>query len=254
LYAPRYQNGDLTTGIIFLHSLADDSSSGKTTHFRALKDLCGEQALRNTVIATTGWVAEPPETRKKQERWERKLSNTLFAAAISKGTRIFRHKENTTAAARKIVKALLGRPPILVGIQKRLADDALRLQRTESGGIFLGDISVEGPNAVHPEMRDEEHDDHDHSEGTMTGASQRHFIAPRSSLRRQHSGYVTGAGHRKPAEQKRKLKQWKKQQEHRGWKTAQEKWDPVEMVACVCCGAALYAFLTLFRERGAFFV
>lgn len=251
---PRYQNGDLTTGIIFLHSLADDSSSGKTAHFRALKSLCGEQALRNTVIATTGWVTHPPEVRKKQERWEKKLSNTLFSAAIAQGARIFRYKENTTGAARKIIKALLGRPPILVGVQKGLADEALRLQRTESGGIFLGDISVEGANVVHPEISDGEHGVQDHSEGTMTGASQRHFIAPRSSLRRHNSGYVTGAGRGKPTEQKRRLKQWKKQQESRGWKIAQEKWDPVEMVACVCCGAALYAFLTLFRERGAFFV
>ena len=167
---------------------------------------------------------------------------------------MFRHRENTTAAARKIVKALLGRPPILVGIQKRLADDALQLQRTESGGIFLGDISLEGGHTLHPEMQDEEHGVHDRSEGTMTGDSQRHFIAPRSSLRRQHSGYVTGAGHRKTTEQKKKLKQWKKHQEQRAWKISQEKWDPVEMVACVCCGAALYAVLTLFKEHGTHFV
>lgn len=199
-------------------------------------------------------MAEPPETRKKQERWERKLSSTLFAAAIAKGARIFRYKEDTTSAARKIVKALLGRPPILVGVQKRLADEALRLQRTESGGIFLGDISVEGGNVVHPEMQDHDPGVQDRSEGTITGVSQRHFIAPRSSLRRQRSGYVTGAGHRKPTEQKRKIKQWKKQQEHRALNASQEKWDPVEMVACVCCGAALYAVLTLFREHGANFV
>lgn len=250
----RYQNGDLTTGIIFLHSLADDSRSGKTSYFRALKDLCGEHALRNTVIATTDWVSEPPEARKKQERWERKLSGTLFASPIAKGARMFRYKENTTGAARKIVKALLGRPPILVGVQKRLADDALRLQRTESGGIFLGDISVEGGNLAHSPMQEQEHGVQDRSEGTITGVSQRHFIAPRSSLRRQPSGYVTGAGHRKPTEHKRKLKQWKKHQEHHVLSAAQGKWDPVEMVACVCCGAALYAFITLFREHGTFFV
>lgn len=194
--------------------------------------------------------------RKKQERWEKKLSGTLFASAIVKGARIFRHKENTTGAARKIVKALLGRPPILVGIQKQLADEALRLQRTESGGIFLGDISVEGGNGVHPEMQTEEedHDLHDRSEGTMTSVPQRHFIAPRPSLKRQASGYITGAGPRRVTEQKRKLKQWKKHQEDRAWKAARERWDPVEMVACVCCGAALYAVLTLFREHGGHFV
>lgn len=210
------------------------------------------------MIATTDWVAEPPETRKKQSRWERKLSNTLFASAIANGARVFRHKENTTAAARKIVKALLGRPPILVGVQKQLADEALRLQRTESGGIFLGDISVEGGDDVPSEMQDHGDGVHDHSEaeGTMTGAesSQRHFIAPRSSLKPQRSGYVTGAGHKKAAEQKQKLKRWKKQQEQRAWKASQEKWDPVEMVACVCCGAALYAVLTLFRAHGAYLV
>lgn len=252
----RYQNGDLTTGIIFLHSLADDETSGKTATFRTLKQLCGEQALQNTIIATTDWVSEPPEMRKKQERWEKKLSGTLFASAIVKGARIFRHKENTTGAARKIVKALLGRPPILVGIQKQLADEALRLQRTESGGIFLGDISVEGGNGVHPEMQTEEedHDLHDRSEGTITSVPQRHFIAPRPSLKRQASGYITGAGPRRATEQKRKLKQWKKHQEDRAWKAARERWDPVEMVACVCCGAALYAVLTLFREHGGHFV
>jgi len=249
---PRYQNGDLTTGIIFFHSLADDESAGKTTSFRALKELCGEQALRNTVIATTGWVTEPIEARKKQERWEKKLLNTLFASAIAKGARIFRHKENTTEAAQKIVKALLGRPPILVGVQKELADEALRLQRTESGGLFLGDISVEDGNTTQPEMGA-----HDRSEGTITGVLQTPFIAPRSSRARRDT-YVTGAGHRKPTttttDHKQKIKRWKRQQEHRARKAAQEKWDPVEMVACVCCGAALYAVLTLFREHGAFVV
>lgn len=246
----QYQNGDLTTGIIFLHSLVDNESSGKTTPFRALKSFLGEQALRNTVIATTGWVTEPPELRKKQERWEKKLSSTLFASAIAKGARIFRHKENTTSAARKIIKALLGRQPILVGVQKQLADDALRLQSTESGGIFLGDISLEGGNHVHSEMEEREGGAHDHSEGTMTSIAQRQFVAPRPSLKRQHSGYVTGAGHRTTTDQKRKLKRWKKHEERRGLKGAEDKWDPVEMVACVCCGAALYAVLTLFREYG----
>jgi len=246
---PRYQHGDLTTGIIFLHSLADDESAGKTTPFRLLKDLCGEHALRNTVIATTDWVAEPLEARKKQERWEKKLSNTLFAPAIASGTRIFRHKENTMEAARKIVKALLGRPPILVGVQKQLADDALRLQRTESGGIILGDISVEGGNILQPEVQDVQ----DRSEGTIMGISQRPFIAPRSSGT-LHSGYVTGAGNRKTSDHKQKLKRWKQQQEHRARKAAQEGWDPVEMVACVCCGAMLYAAVALFREHGAYIV
>lgn len=249
----QYQNGDLTTGIVFLHSLADDESSGKTTPFRAMKDLFGDHALRNTIIATTDWVTEPPEVRKKQERWEKKLSNTLFAPAVARGARIFRHKENTTAAARKIIKALLGRPPILVGIQKQLADDALQLQQTESGGIFLGDISVEGGH-VHPEMQEQGSGIHDRSEGTITNVPQRHFIAPRPSLKRQPSGYVTGAGHRSATDQKRKLKRWKKHQEGRAWQAARERWDPVEMVACLCCGAALYAVLTLFREHGAYLV
>ena len=202
------------------------------------------------MIATSDWVTEPPEARRKQERWEKKLLNTLFASAIAKGARIFRHKENTTDAARKIVKALLGRPPILVGVQKQLADEALRLQRTESGGLFLGDISIEGGNATQPEMRSLEHGV---SEGTITGVLQTPFIAPRSS-RAHHDTYVTGAGHRKTADHKQKLKRWKRQQEHRVRKAAQEKWDPVEMVACVCCGAALYAVLTLFKEHGAYAV
>jgi len=252
--APRYQNGDLTTGIIFFHSLADDESAGKTTPFRALKELCGEQALRNTVIATTDWVSEPPLAKKKQERWERKLSNTLFAPAIAKGTRIFRYKENTTEAARKIVRALFGRQPILVGVQKQLADDALRLQRTESGGILLGDISVDGGNAIQSDIQEEEeHGVQDRSEGTITGVSQTPFIAPRP-FKTQYNGYVTGAGHKKTSDHKQKLKRWKQQQEHRARKAAQEVWDPVEMVACVCCGAMLYAVLTLFREHGAYVV
>ena len=201
------------------------------------------------MIATTGWITEPTEARKKQERWEKKLLNTLFASAIANGARIFRHKENTTEAAHKLVKALLGRPPILVGIQKELADEALRLQRTESGGLFLGDISVEDGNATQPET-------HGHrSEGTITGALQTPFIAPRSS-RTRHDTYVTGAGHRRTTatDHKQKIKRWKRQQEHHARKAAQEKWDPVEMVACVCCGAALYAVLTLFKEHGAFVV
>lgn len=205
------------------------------------------------MIATTGWVTEPTEARKKQERWEKKLLNTLFASAIAKGARIFRHKENTTEAAQKIVKALLGRPPILVGVQKELADEALRLQRTESGGLFLGDIAIEDGDATQSEMQ--ERGVHDRSDGTITGVLQTPFIAPRSS-RPRHDSYVTGAGHRKTTttDHKQKIKRWKRQQEHRARKAAQEKWDPVEMVACVCCGAALYAVLTLFREHGAFVV
>ena len=204
------------------------------------------------MIATADWVTEPVEARKKQERWEKKLLNTLFASAIAKGARIFRHKENTTEAARKIVKALLGRPPILVGVQKELADEALRLQRTESGGLFLGDISIEDGNATQTEMQD--HDVRDRSEGTITGGLQTPFIAPRVANRPRLDSYVTGAGHRKTTDQKQKIKRWKRQQEQRARKAAQEKWDPVEMVACVCCGAALYAVLTLFKEHGAFVV
>lgn len=108
----------LTTNIIFLRSLADDDNTGKITPFRSFKDLFVEQALQNAVIATIDWVTEPQEPRKERELCERKLSNGLFASVIVKGPRIFRHKENTTEAVRKIVKALLGRPPVLVDIQK----------------------------------------------------------------------------------------------------------------------------------------
>ena len=111
-----------------------------------------------------------------------KLSRTLFAFAIAKGARIFRHEENTTEAARKIVKTLLGRPPILVGVQKQLADDALRLQRTESGRFFLGDISIEGGNSAQLKALWQEYGVRDRSEGTITGVPQRPFIAPRSSM------------------------------------------------------------------------
>ena len=193
-------------------------------------------------------MTEPPEARKKQERWEKKLSSTLFAPAIADGARIFRHKENTTEAARKIVKALLGKPPILVGVQKQLADEALRLQRTESGGIFLGDIAAEDGDVVQPEAQDVHE-----PEGTISEVPQRSFIVP-PSPEIQQNGYVTGAGHKRTSDHKQKLRRWKHQQENRVRKTAQENWDPVEMVACVCCGAMLYAVLTLFREHAAYVV
>ncbi|TEB23749.1 hypothetical protein FA13DRAFT_1756971 [Coprinellus micaceus] len=105
-----YQSGHKLTGLLFFHRISDFRMGGiSLKNFRTFRSLCGEQTLRNVVIA---------------EERERELSikDDFFKPALDKGAQMMRHY-NTPESAQKIVRHLLKNNPMALQIQREIVDE-----------------------------------------------------------------------------------------------------------------------------------
>ncbi|KAF7357262.1 p-loop containing nucleoside triphosphate hydrolase protein [Mycena sanguinolenta] len=130
--AKMYENGKKLTGVIYVHRISDVRMGGAATrNFRIFRLLCGEEALKNVVIATTMWDAVK---HKKAVAREKELMNSeqFFKSALTKGARLLRHN-NDVESAHAILRDLLGNTPHALCIQREIVDERKNILQTAVG-------------------------------------------------------------------------------------------------------------------------
>jgi hypothetical protein len=92
--------------------------------------LCGEDASRNIILATTKWSHVALDAGQRREE---QLSDTYWREMIAHGSSMARFM-NTKKSASEIVKLILKKPPMdALLIQEELVDLQKRLPETEAG-------------------------------------------------------------------------------------------------------------------------
>lgn len=120
-------------GIIYLHRISDVRMQGSAKkNLVTFKELCGEDALKKVVLASTMWDIVPEEKATKREQ-ELKDTPEFWGWMLSKGSSVHRYN-NTAESAREIILSLAGHnAPIATDLQKQMVDEGKRLDETSAG-------------------------------------------------------------------------------------------------------------------------
>ncbi|KLU90970.1 hypothetical protein MAPG_09495 [Magnaporthiopsis poae ATCC 64411] len=127
----------LLHGIIYLHRISDVRMQGSAKkNLLMFKKLCGDDALRKVILATTMWDIVPREVAQARET-ELVETPEFWGYMVSKGSRLCRH-DKTPARAREIVQSLItggdrSRPTIVLDLQDQMVTQARPLQETAAG-------------------------------------------------------------------------------------------------------------------------
>ncbi|KAF0639312.1 hypothetical protein FPSE5266_10285 [Fusarium pseudograminearum] len=120
-------------GIIYLHRISDVRMQGSAKkNLVTFKELCGEDALKKVVLASTMWDIIPAEKATKREQ-ELKDTPEFWGWMLSKGSSVHRYN-NTAESAREIILSLTGHnAPIATDLQKQMVDEGKSLDETSAG-------------------------------------------------------------------------------------------------------------------------
>lgn len=111
------------TGIIYLQSIVDPRMYGSSLrNLKMFKDLCGEDPLKNVVLATTRWgIADKSGEADLAKQHEEQLRTDpdFWAPMIKRGARMARF-EDTQDSALQILLSLADQRPVVLQIQEEL--------------------------------------------------------------------------------------------------------------------------------------
>ena len=132
MLAAQYELGVSLKGVIYLHRVTDlrfQGSSMKT--LKIFTKICGVDALKNVVLATTRWdeVVEAVGADREQQ-----LRTNFWAYMLSKGSIMTRfHGDRPSAIG--MVSQLLSKRSIVLDIQREMVDEGKPLNQTTAGAM-----------------------------------------------------------------------------------------------------------------------
>jgi len=130
--AATYEGGRKINGVIFIHRISDYRMGGVARkNFRLFRKLCGDDALKNVVIATNMWgdVSEEIGSAREKELAESEL---FFKPALEKGAKMVRH-DNTAESAKCIIQNFVESVPEVLSIQREVVDEKKSVAETAAG-------------------------------------------------------------------------------------------------------------------------
>ncbi|KAK7695012.1 hypothetical protein QCA50_002200 [Cerrena zonata] len=147
--AAMYQNEQKLSGVIFLHRISDNRIGGLARkNFRLFRSICGDDALKHTIIATTMWGEVSAELGERRES-ELSTKDQYFKPAFDEGAKLVRH-DNTLESAHGIVRQVLEYQPVGLSVQREMVD-----QHTTLGGTTAGQYLTVHLETVIQGQRDE---------------------------------------------------------------------------------------------------
>lgn len=135
-----YQSKVKLAGIIYLHRITDNRYSGSALrNLRMFKELCGEDAYKHVVLATSmwgpRWGKEDYETATQREQ-ELVSDGGFWRTMKQRGSSVMRWLGDE-ASARSIVQSLLEahrhHGAVSLKIQRELVDEGMSLVNTSAG-------------------------------------------------------------------------------------------------------------------------
>lgn len=124
------------TGIIYLHRISDNRISGSALrNLRMFKELCGEDAYKHIVLATSMWGKEDGDTAKGRER-ELVDKGGFWSTMQQRGSAVMRWLGESDTAHAIIEHLLVARSRhgvVALKIQRELVDEGKTLVDTSAG-------------------------------------------------------------------------------------------------------------------------
>lgn len=125
------------SGLIYLHDISGARMTGSIlTNLRMFRRLCGDDNLRNVILATTKWEITPKNDAILRER--DLCSDQGFWDLMIKHGSMVRRFANTEASARSLVEELLrtGSDRFTPKIQREVVEEGKSLLQTDAGAFI----------------------------------------------------------------------------------------------------------------------
>ncbi|KAJ5081980.1 hypothetical protein N7532_011023 [Penicillium argentinense] len=126
-----YEQKQKLHGVIYLHNINNVRMEGSALrNLRMFRQLCGEEPLKNVILATSFWgkVEEKTGTDREAELRDRP---EFWGQMLKRGSRMMRYTGR--ASALKIVSHFLDMSPVPLEIQRELVEEAKPLIETAAG-------------------------------------------------------------------------------------------------------------------------
>ncbi|KAH8074814.1 P-loop containing nucleoside triphosphate hydrolase protein [Cristinia sonorae] len=137
----EYAHRRCLRGVIYLHRISDNRVGGTALqNIRFFHRLCGDKALKNSVVITNMWNQVTSEVGTSRET-ELKSKDIFFKPAIDKGAAMLRH-DNTIESAHNAIRHMLHNKPMPLAIQVELVTDKKPIYETEAGQTLLGEMAT----------------------------------------------------------------------------------------------------------------
>ncbi|KAH7914569.1 P-loop containing nucleoside triphosphate hydrolase protein [Hygrophoropsis aurantiaca] len=108
------ENDAKIAGVIYLHDISQGRSVTTDSAWKTTQEICGQDAFKNMIMATTKWRL-PPGSAELERRREKELSDIVWKDARERGSRIARF-DGTQESARQII-SLAARKPLITPLQ-----------------------------------------------------------------------------------------------------------------------------------------
>ena len=125
------------SGLIYLHDISGARMTGSVLkNIRMFRKLCGEENLRNVILATTKWAITPMNDAIMRER-DLCSDQGFWGLMIHAGSMV-RRFDNTEASARSLVEELLhtGNKSFTPKIQREVVVEGKMLSQTDAGAFI----------------------------------------------------------------------------------------------------------------------
>jgi hypothetical protein len=100
--------------------------------FQLIKDICGDDALKNLVIVTNMWSKVSSKTEGNTREHQLRTDSRFFESALAKGAKFLQH-DNTRASGYNIIREILKNHPMVLRLQRELVEDKSHLSNTMAG-------------------------------------------------------------------------------------------------------------------------
>lgn len=131
-----YQSKAKLTGLIYLHRISDNRIAGSALrNLRMFKELCGEDAYKHVVLATSMWSKENPRVAEGREQ-ELINDGGFWKVMKERGSSVMRWLGGADSAndiVERLLKARRAHGAVSLKIQRELVDEGRTLVDTSAG-------------------------------------------------------------------------------------------------------------------------
>ncbi|KAL8924264.1 MAG: hypothetical protein Q9172_002777 [Xanthocarpia lactea] len=136
-----YHGDMLLSGIIYLHAISDTRmTQSNVQNLRMFRKLCGDDNLKNVILATTKWSVTPlvdAERREKDLTSETGFWRTMMAAGS-----VVRRFENSAKSAKDLVEEILDMGQTFVPTIQKEVVGGMKLADTQAGAFIEETIAL----------------------------------------------------------------------------------------------------------------
>jgi len=127
-----YTKGFRLAGIIYLHRIADVRMEGSALrNLKMFRKLCGDEPLKNVLLATTFWEKVDAEVGKRREE-ELVSVPEFWGDMVEYGSKVVRFN-GTARSALEIISQFFDRATVTLKIQDELVNQGKKLVDTAAG-------------------------------------------------------------------------------------------------------------------------